>query len=104
MRQLIFLKHAVSGDDVVSSQMFRTLVADDVNRIQPVQECRYLEENWATSFSSTILQQASEVDARELRRTIISIDWNETLQQALSHQISMIVAEVAEVTSCRSVM
>jgi len=41
----------VSGDDIVSSNVFRTLVAGDVNIIQLVQECRYLE-NLATSFSS----------------------------------------------------
>ena len=69
MRKLIFLKHVVSGDDV-SSHMFRTQAARDVNRIHLVQECRYLEENLATSSTSTILQQASEVDARELKRTI----------------------------------
>ena len=80
MRKLIFLKRVVSGDDVVSSQVFRTLVAGDVNRIQLVQECRYLEENLATSFTSGILQQASEVDARELKKTIIAKDWNQTLQ------------------------
>ena len=94
MRKLIFLKHVVSGDDVVSSQVFRTLVAGDVNRIQLVQECRYLEENLATSFTSGILQQASEVDARVLRKTVIAKDWNQTLQQALSHQSSKMVAEV----------
>ena len=98
MRKLIFLKHVVSGDDVVSSQVFRTLVAGDVNRIQLVQECRYLEENLATSFTSGILQQASEVDSRELK-TIIAKDWNQTLHQALSHQSSKMVAKVAEVTS-----
>ena len=48
----------------------------------------------ATSFTSTILQQANEVDAKELKRTIIAKDWNQTLQQALSHQSSKMVAEV----------
>ena len=99
MRKLIFLKRVVSGDDVVSSQVFRTLVAGDVNRIQLVQECRYLEENLATSFTSGILQQDSEVDSRELKKTIIAKDWNQTLHQALSHQSSKMVAKVAEVTS-----
>ena len=79
--------------------MFRTLAAEDVNRIQLVQECRYLEENLAASFTSMILQQASELDVRELKRTIIAKDWNQTLQQALSQQSSKMVAEVAEVTS-----
>ena len=99
MRKLIFLKHVVSGDDIVSSHVFRTLVAEDVNRIQLVQGCRYLEENLTASFTSMILQQASELDVRELKRTIIAKDWNQTLQQALSQQSSMMVAEVAEVTS-----
>ena len=47
--------------------MFKTLAAGDVNRIQLVQECRYLDENLATSFTSRILQQASKVDARKLK-------------------------------------
>ena len=67
MRKLIFLKHIVSGDEVVSSHVFRTPAPGDVNRIQLVQECRYLEENLATSFTSRILQQASKVDGRELK-------------------------------------
>ena len=50
--------------------MSRTLAAGDVNRIQLVQECRYLEKNLATSFTTRILQQASEVDARELKKTM----------------------------------
>ena len=54
--------------------MFRTLVAGDVNRIKLVQECRYMEENLATSFTSTNLEQASEVDTRELKRTITAKD------------------------------
>ena len=73
MRKLIFLKHVVSGGDV-SSHAFRTQAAGDVNRIHLVQECRYLEEDLATSSTSTILQQASEVDARELKRTINAKD------------------------------
>ena len=97
--KLTFLKRVVSGDDVVSSHAFRTLAAGDVNRIQLVQECRYLEENLATSFTTRILKQASEVDARELRKSIIAKDWKQTLQQALSHQSSKMVAKVAEVTS-----
>ena len=64
MRKLIFLKRVVSGDEVVSSHVFRTLAAGDVNRIQLVQESRYLEENLATGFTTRILQQASELDAR----------------------------------------
>ena len=87
----------MSGDEV-SSHVFRTLVVVDVNRIQLVQECRYLEENLATSFTSRILQQASEVDARELKKTIIAKDWNQTIQQALFHQSSKKVAHVAEFT------
>ena len=56
MKKLTFLKRVVSGDDVVStsSHVFRTLAAGDVNRIQLVQECRYLEENLATSFTTRI--------------------------------------------------
>ena len=38
--------------------------------------------------------QASEVDARELRKSIITKDWKQTLQQALSHQSSKMVAKV----------
>ena len=99
MKKLTFLKRVVSGDDVVSLHVFRTLAVGDVNRIQLVQECRYLEENLATSFTTRILKQASEVDARELRKSIIAKDWKQTLQQALSHQSSKMVAKVAEVTS-----
>ena len=78
----------------MSAHVFRTLAAGDVNRIQLVQECRYLEENLATSFTTRIQQQASEVDARELKKTIIAKDWNQTIQQALSHQKSKMVVEV----------
>ena len=31
---------------IPGSHVFRTLAAEDVNRIQLVQECRYLEETW----------------------------------------------------------
>ena len=48
----------------------------------------------ATSFTTRIQQQASEVDARELKKTIIAKDWNQTIQQALSHQKSKMVVEV----------
>ena len=58
----------------MSVHMFRTLAAGDVNRIKLVQECRYMEENLATSFTSTNLEQASEVDTRELKRTITAKD------------------------------
>ena len=76
MRKLTFLKRIVPGDEVVNSHVFRTLAAGDANRIQLVQECRYQEENLATSFTTRILQQGSELDARELKKTIIAKDWN----------------------------
>ena len=46
----------VSGDDVVSSHMLRTVVGG-VNRFHLVQECRYPEENLATSLTSTPASQ-----------------------------------------------
>ena len=66
--------------------------------IELVQECWYVEGNLATSFTTRNLQQPSEVDAREVK-TIIVMDWNQALQQALSHQSSKMVSNVAQVTS-----
>ena len=62
MRKLIFLKRIMSGDEVVA-HVFRTLAAGDVNRIQLGQEENFGKQ---PSHQSRILQQASEVDAREL--------------------------------------
>lgn len=82
----------VSGDDVVNSHVFRMLPAEDISRIQLVQECRYLEEYFGTSFTTRILQEDAEVDEEELKKSIIAQDWN---QGALSRQSSKMVAKVA---------
>ena len=88
---------------MLSVHVSRTLPAGDVNRIQLIQECRYLEENLATSFTSTIPQQASEENARELK-TIIPKDWNQTLQQlSIIPPEQQDGCEVAEVTSCMKI-
>ena len=101
MRKLIFLKHS-AGLEMTSVhiclELWRQGVSTESNLSR---SAGTLRKTWQqASRAPTILQQASKVDAKELKGTFIVKDWNQTLQQALSHQSSKMVAKVAEVTSC----
>ena len=98
VRKLFFLKHVVNGSDGVSSEVFKAIAMVNVNSIQLVKECRYLEEYFNTNFTSNILQN-NEVCKKELKEVIFKNDWNQSLQKAHSHCSTIIIAKVAEVTS-----
>ena len=94
VRKLFFLKRVVDGSDGVSSEVFKAIAMVNVNSIQLVKECRYLEEYFHTNFTSNILQN-NEVCKKELKEVIFKNDWNQSLQKAHSHCSTIII----EVTS-----
>ena len=78
VRKLFFLKRVVDGSDGVSSEVFKAIAMVNVNSIQLVKECRYLEEYFHTNFTSNILQN-NEVCKKELKEVIFKNDWNQSL-------------------------
>jgi len=62
----ISMSMVVSGDDIVSSHVFRTLVAGDVNIIQ-LSRSAGTRKTWQQDSHPDILQQASKVAARGLK-------------------------------------
>ena len=89
-----FLLKLLQGDDSLSCQVFRSLAASEVESIQLVRQCRFLESYYGTNFTSDILSAPMSFSAASLKKDIINLDYSRVLDEASSAPHLKYIVEV----------
>ncbi len=76
-----FLLKLLQGDD---SRVFRSLAASEVESIQLVRQCRFLESYYGSNLTSDILSNPMSFSAATLKKDIIDQDYSRLLDEASS--------------------
>ena len=94
--KLSFL-HTILNDDSdesLSSQVFHTLAASDIDSISLIKQCRLLDQTLGLNFTETLLVDPS-TSFRDLKRQIITADYTRTLNMSEQHVSLEYVLKVA---------
>ena len=100
-RKLAFLAKLLERDDCLSSHVFRTLASEDVYEISLVQQCRFLEQQFGTSYLQLCLENPSHACSivRDAKEDILEKDWICTLQDSRSHSSLAVVSATDGIAS-----
>ena len=72
--KLSFLLKIIRNDTSLSSQVFSSLVATDVESLHLVRQCRFLELHTQSNFTSSVLTSSEDVSLQSLKKGIIKED------------------------------
>ena len=93
--KLHFLTKVMSNEDSLSSRVFRSLAASDVESLQLVRQCRFLESTFETSYTSSVLSSPDSVQIAQVKKEIIQLDFSNLLDAAATHPSQCYVQAVA---------
>ncbi len=93
--KLRFLLRVVSSDDSLSSRLFHSLAASDVESIHLVWQCRLLDSSFETNFTSSIISSPYTSSISQVRKEILDLDFHQLLNEAVSHPSQRYVQTVA---------
>ena len=88
------------NDDSISSHVFHSLAASDVESILLVCQCRYLESSYGLNFTSSILSFYMSLSPSKIKKTIIDKDIELLLSEAASISHLRYVQAVAKDPDC----
>ncbi len=80
--KLTFLLKLLNGQDFLSAQVFRSLAASNVESIQLVRQCRFLECYYSTNLTSDLLSDPTSFHISLLKKTIMEKDYTKLLEEA----------------------
>ncbi len=93
--KLQFLLKVIRNDDSLSSHVFRCLAASDVESIHLVRQCRFLESEYETNFTTTVIS-SNTCSIRPIMREILNADLNFLHEEAVSrpsqHYVHIVAA------------
>ncbi len=97
-----FLLKLLQGDDSLSSQVFRSLAASEVESIQLVRQCQFLESYYGSNLTLDILSNPMSFSAATLKKDIIDQDYSRLLDETSSapHLMMLTPARSAAVGLC----
>ena len=93
--KLHFLTKVMRNEDSLSSRVFRSLAASDVESLQLVRQCRFLESTFETSYTSSVLSSPDSVQIAQVKKEIIQLDFSNLLDAAATHPSQCYVQAVA---------
>ena len=77
-----FLLKVTQGDDSLSCRVFRSLAASEVESIQLVRQCRFLESQYGSNLTSDILTDPMSISTAALKKVILQLDHSRLLADA----------------------
>ena len=98
--KLTLLFKIMLNDDSISSRVFHSLAASDVESIPLVRQCRYLESSYGLNFTSSILSSSMSLSPSKMKKTIIDKDIELLLSEAASVPHLRYVQAVAKDPDC----
>ena len=98
--KLTFLHKVCSGEsDTLSCEVYKSLSFSDVESMMLVKQCRYLELQYSTNFTSEVLSHSVD-SMRSLKKRVIQADQSLLLDKAKEHPSQSLVAHVASSVGC----
>ena len=92
--KLSFLHKVCCGEsDTLSSEVYKTLSCSDVESMVLVKQCRFLELQYSSNFTTAVLTNVDSM--RSLKKRVIKADRTLLLGQAKDHPSQSLVAQVA---------
>ena len=81
-QKLSFLLKVAQGDNSLSCRVFRSLAASEVESIQLVRQCRFLELQYGSNLTSDILTDPMSFSTATLKKDILRLDRSRLLANA----------------------
>lgn len=98
--KLGFLLKVVKGDDSLSSRVFRSIAADDVESLALVKQCRFLEEAYGSSYTSDVISNPDFVSNTQMKKDILDKDISLLLSESETHPSQLLVHSIASSPDC----
>ena len=93
--KLTFLLKTITGDISLSARSFRSLAVSDVESLQLVRQCRFLESTLDSNFTTSVLTSPNIVSPSSIKKVILQLDFSLLLSDAASHQSQKLVLKIA---------
>jgi len=93
--KLGFLLKILNSENSLSARVFRSLAASDVEGLQLIRQCRFLESSLNTNFTTRILSSHQEISFSALKKEIFEVDFSLLLSEASNHASQRYVQAVA---------
>ena len=93
--KLGFLLKILNSENSLSARVFRPLAASDVEALQLIRQCRFLESSLNTNFTTRILSSHQEISFSALKKEIFEVDFSLLLSEASNHASQHYVQAVA---------
>ena len=98
--KLGFLLKIVKGDDSLSSRLFRSIAADDVESLVLVKQCRLLEADYGSNYTSDVISIPDMVSFTQMKKEILDKDISLLLSESETHPSQLLVHCIASSTDC----
>ena len=98
--KLSFLLKVMRDEDSLSSQVFRSLAADDVESLVLVKQCRFLEAEYGSSFTSDIVSNVNNISYTRIKKVILEKDISLLFHDSESHPSQHLIHCIATSPNC----
>ena len=98
--KLSFLLKVMRDEDSLSSQVFRSLAADDVESLVLVKQCRFLEAEYGSSFTSDIISNVNNISYTRIKKVILEKDTSLLFHDSESHPSQHLIHCIATSPNC----
>jgi len=83
--KLGFLLKILNSENSLSARVFHSLAVSDVEALQLIRQCRFLESSLNTNFTTRILSSHQEISFAALKKEIFEVDFSLLLSEASNH-------------------
>ena len=98
--KLSFLLKVMRDEDSLSSQVFRSLAADDVESLVLVKQCQFLEAEYGSSFTSDIISNVNNISYTRIKKVILEKDISLLFHDSESHPSQHLIHCIATSPKC----
>ena len=95
MIKLSYLFKVIRNDISLSSRVFRSLAASDVEALQLVRQCRFLELTSKSKFTTSVLTTPEDISLPSLKKDLIKQDLIDLQVSATNHRSQHFVQVIA---------
>ena len=95
MIKLSYLLKVIKNDISLSSRVFRSLAASDVEALQLVRQCRFLELTTKSNFTTSVLTTPEDISLPSMKKDLIKQDQIDFQVSATNHRSQHYVKVIA---------
>ena len=95
MIKLTYLLKVIRNDISLSSRVFRSLAASDVEALQLVRQCRFLELTTKSNFTTSVLTTPEDISLPSMKKDLIKQDQIDFQVSATNHRSQHYVKVIA---------